>query len=109
MEIAVAEPAVVEDRVTMTEPLRRFCEVFDFETYCLELSQDERFDSAIRKALEKKLDSRERAFNIVLRQHPATLRENARRAEARRIEKERLDGIAARKYRARGAEKGRGP
>ncbi len=41
-------------------------------------------------------DAKQSAFDAMLARHPATLAENARRAETRHLEKERLEKIAER-------------
>ena len=71
--------------------------VFDFELLCLELEYNEKIGNALREGVETALDCRQRAFDAMLATHPATLAENARRAEARRLEQERLAAISARR------------
>ncbi len=79
------------------EAFERFERVFDFEVYCLELEYNEAIGAAIREGVRAALDRKQRAFDAILAGHPATLAENARRAEARRLDKERLEGVATRR------------
>jgi hypothetical protein len=78
------------------EAFRRFNEVIDFELYCLELEYSDKIGAMIREGVKRRLDEKQKAFEAMLAQHPATLAENARRAETRRLEKERLEKIAER-------------
>ena len=78
------------------EAFRRFNEVIDFELYCLELEYSDKIGAMIREGVRKALDEKLRVFDAMLAQHPATLAENARRAETRRLEQERLEKIAER-------------
>ncbi len=78
------------------EAFRRFNEVIDFELYCLELEYSDKICAMIREGVRKVLDAKQSAFDAMLARHPATLAENARRAETRRLEKERLEKIAER-------------
>ena len=78
------------------EAFRRFNEVIDFELYCLELEYSDKIGAKIREGVRKALDEKQQAFDAMLARHPATLAENARRAETRRLEKERLEKIAER-------------
>ncbi len=84
-------------RLSEEEAFRRFNEVFDLELFALELEYNEKIGAMIRESVKKKLDGKERPFDAMLATHPATLAENAHRAEARRLEKERLDKIVERR------------
>ncbi len=75
----------------------RFRAIFDFEIFCLELEYYESSGAAIREGAKAALDEKQRAFDAILTRHPATLVGNARRAEARRLEKERREKIAERR------------
>ncbi len=77
------------------EAYRRINEVVDLELLALELEYNEEIGSMIRESVKKKLDGNQRAFDAMLAVHPATLAENARRAEARLLETERLERIVA--------------
>ncbi len=83
-------------RFSEEEAYRRFNEVFDLELFALELEYNEKIGAMIRESVKKELDGKERPFDAMLATHPATLAENARRAETRRLEKERLEKIAER-------------
>ncbi len=78
------------------QAFERLNRVFDFELFCLELEYNEKIGAMISEAVQTKLDEKQRAFDAMLATHPATLAENARRAETRRLEKERLEKIAER-------------
>lgn len=78
------------------EAYRRFNQVIDFELYCLELEYSDKIGAMIREGVKRRLDAKQSAFDAMLAGHPATLAENARRAETRRLEKERLEKIAER-------------
>jgi hypothetical protein len=84
-------------RPTEEEAFRRFNEVFDFEVYCLEFEHNERIGAMLREGVREAFDERQQTFHAVLAQHPATLAENARRAETRRLEEEHLEKIAERR------------
>ena len=84
-------------RSTEEETFRRFNEVFDFEVYCLELENNQKIGAMILEGVTNALDARQRLFEAALASHPATLAEKARRAEVRRLEKERLEKIAERR------------
>lgn len=79
------------------EAFKGLSEVFDFELFCLEIEYNEKIGDVIREGVKKALDEKQRAFDAMLASHPATLAVTARRAEARRLERERLEGIAARR------------
>ena len=79
------------------EAYRRFNEVFDLDLFALELEYDQTISAMIREGVKRGLDERQRAFEAMLADHPATLAENVRRAERTRLEKERLEKAAARK------------
>ncbi len=83
-------------RFSEEEAFRRFNEVFDLELFALELEYNEKIGAMIRESVKKKLDAKERPFDAMLATHPATLAGNARRAETRRLEKERMEKIAER-------------
>jgi hypothetical protein len=83
-------------RLPEEEAYRRLNEVIDFDLFCLGLEYDERLVAEIHESTRKRLDERQRAFDAMLTRHPATLAENVRRAETRRLEKERLEKIAER-------------
>ena len=91
--------AVAEDCVELGVELARFDRAVDVVEFCECLRRDEVLSCALRSAVRERLDSKERAFNVMLAHHPATLAENSRRAEARRLERERLERIAARERR----------
>ncbi len=78
------------------EAFRRFNEVFDFDLFCLELELNVKIGEAIREEIRTKLGAKQHSFDTMLVQHPATLAESARHAEARRLEQERLEKIAER-------------
>ena len=84
-------------RLSEEEAFERFNRIFDFELYCLELEYSETIGNALREGVRAVLDRKQRAFDAMLAVHPASLAENARRAEARCLEKERLAGIATRR------------
>ena len=84
-------------RLSEEEAFRRFNEVIDFDLYCLQLEYSDKTGAMLREGVKKALDGKQRAFDAVLARHPATLAEKARRAETRHFEKERLEGIAARR------------
>lgn len=75
---------------------RRLNEVIDFDLFCLELEYNEKIGAMIHEGVSKALEEKQLAFDAMLAQHPAALAENARRAETRRFEKERLEKIAER-------------
>ena len=77
--------------------LERFSRHFDIELFALELEYNEKLGAAIREAVRKRLDARQKALDGMLARHPATLAENARHAEARCLEEERLEKIAERR------------
>ncbi len=95
-------------RLSEEEAYRRLNDVFDFELYALVLEYSDEFGASIRGSVERRLDERQKAFDAMLATHPATLAENARRAEAGRLEKERLEKTTvrrkARERRAMGAD-----
>ncbi len=78
-----------KERLSEEEAYRRFSEFFDFDLYCLELEYGEQIGVMIRLGLERALDHRQQGFERMLAQHPDTIAENRRRAEARRLEAER--------------------
>jgi hypothetical protein len=78
------------------EAFRRFNEVINFDLYCLELEYSDKIGAMIREDVKRRLDEKQKAFDAMLARHPATLAENARRAETRRLEKERLEKVAER-------------
>ena len=78
------------------EAFNRFNEVFDLDVFTLELEYGEHLGETIRKAVRAQSDRRQAKFDHMLAEHPATRVENARRAEARRLEADRLQRIAAR-------------
>ncbi len=84
-------------RLSEEEAYRQFSEVFDLDLFALELEYNEEIGSALHEGVRAALDRRQRAFDVMLEQHPATLAENARRAEMRRLEQERLEKIAERR------------
>lgn len=78
------------------EAFRHFTERFDHEIYYLELEYNERLGEAIRGAVRTRLDRKQARFDQFMAAHPATLAENERRAEMRRLERNRHDQIALR-------------
>ena len=62
---------------------------FDHAAYRATLATNEALNSAIRRSVEAELLAREVSFSHEMAQHPRTVREERRRADARRIQKER--------------------
>ncbi len=79
------------------QTFERLNRLFDFDVFCLELEYNEKIGNALREGVEAALDRRQRAFDAMLAIHPATLAEKAGRAEARFLEKDRLERTAARR------------
>ena len=77
--------------------LEEFSEHFDLELFALELEYNDELGAAIREAVISRLDARQKTFDKMLARHPATMAENARHAEVRRLEEERLEKIAERR------------
>ncbi len=84
-------------RLSEQETFERFDRVFDFELFGLVLEYSDEFGAAIRECVRRRLNERQKAFEAILAVHPATLAEKAGRAEARLLEKDRLERAAARK------------
>lgn len=80
---------------TEGEAYRRFNEIFDHEILCLEL--DYNLGRLFRKEIKRHLNQKQAVFDRMMEKHPATLADNARRAEARRLEKEWRERRAAEK------------
>ncbi len=86
-----------KERLSEEEAFRRFNRIFDLELYALVLEYSDEFGAAISGCVKRRLDEEQEAFEAMLAGHPATLAENALRAERTQLEKERLERVAARK------------
>ena len=84
-------------RLSEEEAYQHFNKLFDHQIYCLELEYNGRLGDAIREAVQARLKRKQARFDQFMAAHPATLAENERWAEARRLEQERLERIATRK------------
>jgi hypothetical protein len=85
-------------RLSEEDAYSRFSEMFDLDVFALELEHSDRIGAVIRKGVEDALDRKQRDFEAILAEHPATIAEESLRALARQLEDKRLQKIARRWY-----------
>jgi len=78
----------------------QFVAHFDLDVFALELEYNDRIGAMLREGVRRALDRKQRNFDLLLAEHPATVAEDSCRALARQLEEERRLKIAERIERA---------